>query len=102
MVETLPQVLMKDVHNNLGSEINQFENDSRNRRMVAELMRPVIEDADIDRRKVVTLDMKYQNFINRLERMEFLFGVGETKPKIFETIDDNFCKMRMEFSDKLK
>ena len=39
-----------DVQYNLSKEIDEFEYQSRNRRMIADLLRPIIEDAELERK----------------------------------------------------
>lgn len=50
--------LIMDTHTNLGREIDEFENESKARRIIAELVRPIMETADLDRRNNVMLEMK--------------------------------------------
>jgi hypothetical protein len=45
---------------NLSKEIDEFEYQSRNRRMIADLLRPIIEEAEIERKNSVLLTMSVQ------------------------------------------
>ena len=48
--ESMQYGMLIEVHHNLAKEIDEFENESKARRMIAELVRPIMEDADLDRR----------------------------------------------------
>lgn len=50
--------MLYDVHHNLAKEIDEFESESKARRTIAELVRPMMEDADLDRRNSAILDVK--------------------------------------------
>jgi hypothetical protein len=56
--EQLQYGVLHEVHHNLSKEIDEFENESRARRTIAELVRPIMEDADLDRRNTAILDVK--------------------------------------------
>ena len=58
--------MLHEVHHNLGKEIDEFEAESKSRRMIAELMRPIVEDADLDRRQNAILEVKVQKLTERL------------------------------------
>lgn len=81
--EPIQYGLIMDTHTNLGKEIDEFENESKARRIIAELVRPIMESADLDRRNNVMLDMKMKKMHDRLHMLEHMFGVAEVKPKIF-------------------
>ncbi len=74
---------MVKAYDGLGKEISAFEQESRTRRIIGELMRPLVEEAEIDRRNSARRDLKINNIDERLNLIEHLFGMGNVKPKVF-------------------
>ena len=46
--------------------------------------------------------MKVEKLCDRIEKLEYMLGVENTKPKIFQQIDDSFCDIRMDLNDKFR
>ena len=52
---------MVKAYDGLGKEISACEQESRTRRIIGELMRPLVEEAEIDRRNSARRDLKINN-----------------------------------------
>ncbi len=76
------------VKQDLGKEMQQFEDETRYRKIISELVRPFMQEADLDRRQNAMLEMKITNYEERLQIVEHMFGMSEVKPRIFQQIDD--------------
>lgn len=57
--------------------------ETRARRTIGELIRPIITESDTDRRKVAEVSSKYDRIISRLNQLEYSLGLSDTKPKLF-------------------
>lgn len=83
----LPGVDLETKYANV-RELDEFERESRNRKIIWDLVKPLLEDMDKDRRNNAMIDMKVCQMNERLLQMEYLCGVNETKPKAFQDIDN--------------
>jgi hypothetical protein len=51
-------------------------------------VKPLMDDMDKDRKNVVTLDLQIATIMEKVKQLEYLCGVSEAKPKVFQDIDD--------------
>lgn len=91
-----------EVQYNLSKEIDEFEYQSRNRRMIADLLRPIIEEADIERKNQIMLTMSFTQLNERLHKMEYMFGIEKVKPTVFQNIDNRFCDLIIDMNKKFQ
>lgn len=69
-------------------EIDDFNVESANRRIILELVKPLMDDMDKDRKNVITLDLQITSIVEKVKQLEYLCGVSEAKPKVFQDLDD--------------
>lgn len=72
-----------DIHYRNIRELDSFEQESRNRKIIQELVRPLFEDMDKDRRNAARIDCRLKQMEERMRQVEFLSGVSEQKPQVF-------------------
>ena len=73
-----------------------FALETKARKVIGELMRPVNQEMEFDRRVVAEFAVKVDGFIKRLEQIEYALGLQGCKPQIFEDIDNKISDMQAE------
>ena len=73
-----------------------FALETRSRRTIGELIRPIIADLDIDRRKVAEINSKQDRINFRLGQLEYTLGLNDIKPQIFEDIENKVAEVRAD------
>ena len=73
------------------NSLDLFALETRARRTIGELIRPIIQELDSDRRKVAEVSSKQDRVNQRLMSIEYILGLSETKPKIFEDLEDKIA-----------
>lgn len=76
-----PDVLIKSYQ--APKELNMFILETECRKMIQELMLPLIEDMDIDRRQAISIKLHMDRVDSRLLNLEQITGLEGEKPKIF-------------------
>ncbi len=67
-------------------ELDLFQLETFARKMIHNLVEPLITSMSKDREKATIMDYRYQSIEERLHKLEFVLQVDKQKPKIFEDI----------------
>ena len=71
--------------------IDIFSIETRSRRVIGELINPIMTEIDEDRQKVAQLGVDQTKIYKRIQELEYSVGLIDSKPKIFQDIDDSFA-----------
>ena len=74
--------------------LDLFALETRARRTIGELIKPLVSQQAADSRKVAEMESKHERLLARLHQVEFALGLNDSKPKVFQNIDDKFAEMR--------
>ena len=77
-----------ELHYKYVRELDEFQMMTKNRQLIAELIKPIYDDIQKDRRVFIENDFNMKEIIERVVKLEYLSGVSELKPKIFQEIDN--------------
>ena len=64
-------------------ELEFFELETKVRKLISEIMQPVLNDMDEDRRSVRSILAGEERIETRVKQLEYITGITETKPKVF-------------------
>lgn len=79
-------------------ELDLFALETKSRKTISELIRPVIADMDIDRRKMAEVAVTMGGFIERVEKLEYMLKVSSKKPKVFMDIENKFADIKVSIA----
>ena len=80
------------------NSLDLFALETRSRRTIGELIRPIIADLDSDRRKVAEINSKQDRINFRLGQLEYTLGLNDSKPQIFEDIENKVAEVRSDLA----
>ena len=74
-------------------ELELFAMETRSRRTISELIKPILADMDTDRRNIAMATVNLEKVFTRLERIEYSLKLSGTKPQIFVEIENTLADM---------
>lgn len=74
-------------------ELDLFAMETRSRRTIGELIKPILADMDSDRRNIAMATVNLEKVFTRLERIEYSLKLSGTKPQIFVEIENTLADM---------
>ncbi len=75
-------------------ELDLFGLEVKTRKMVHDLINPLVEKMNIERGQMAMYNERAANLENRLISIECMHGLTEAKPKIFQEIDNHLANIR--------
>ena len=70
--------------------------ETRARRTIAELIRPIVTGQAEDRRRVEEMTSKQDRLNYRVGQLEYALGLNDSKPKVFEDIENELADLKSE------
>ena len=70
----------KDTRYDVPGTLDLFALETRSRRVIGELMRPIIAEQSEDRRKVAGVTSNQERINKRLSQLEYTLGLSDTRP----------------------
>ena len=70
--------------------------ETRARRTIAELIRPIVSSQAEDRRRVEEMTSKQDRLNYRVGQLEYALGLNDSKPKVFEDIENELADLKSE------
>ena len=80
------------------ASLDLFTLETRARKTIAELIKPIQIEADTDRSKVAKMTVKHDNVLKRLTKIEFILNLNSQKPKVFEDIDNAIAAIKSDIA----
>ena len=74
--------------------LDLFSLETRARRTIGELIKPIVQESDNDRRRVAEVISKQDRIGQRLAALEYSLGLTDTRPKLFQEIDNKIADIR--------
>ena len=78
--------------------LDLFALETRARRTIGELIRPIVIELDTDRRTVAEVISKQERINQRLGNLEYALGLNDSKPKVFEEIENTLAEIKAEMA----
>ena len=72
--------------------------ETRARRTIGELIRPIVNELDSDRRRVAEVISKQDRINARLGNLEYALGLNDKKPKVFEDIENTLAEIKADIA----
>lgn len=60
-----------------------------------------MQDMDEDRRNVRVIQLNEQRLDERIKQLEYISGISETKPKVFQDLDNTILNMRIKMTEEI-
>ena len=74
--------------------------ETRARRTIAELIKPIVHELEQDRRNVAQVCSNQDRINSRLNNIEFAMGLNDARPKVFEEIENKFADFKCDIAEK--
>ena len=75
-------------------ELDFFALETKARKTISQLIKPLLNDRDVDRKKMVDIVFKQDRIAERLKKIEYSVGLCNEKPQIFVDIENEIADMK--------
>ena len=79
-------------------DLDLFAIETKSRRTISELIKPIMTDMEQDRRKTAEAYLRLERVQERLFRVEYALGLNKEKPKVFMDIDNNIAQLKADMA----
>ena len=78
--------------------LDLFAMETRARRTIAELIRPMELESNADRKRVAEVSSQQVKMLGRLNNLEYALGLNDSKPKVFEDIENTLADLQSDIA----
>ena len=79
-------------------ELDLFALETKSRKTIAQLVKPILSDMDTDRKKMAELQVKQDRIQERLRKIEYAVGLSNEKPQVFVDIENEFADLKVKIA----
>ena len=79
-------------------ELDLFALETKSRKTIGQLVKPILTDMDTDRKKMAELAVKQERIAERLKKIEYTVGLSNEKPQVFVDIENDFADLKAKMA----